>query len=298
MARRTWVSSLLVVDLFLAVCLTGVHLAGGTVACPTHGIINCQAVLTGTGSVLAGIPLPLWGAAWAALGGVMVWQSYPVARRWWTAWRFAAGAGLVWAWAHEVADHHLCLWCSGLQITILATALLSVPWAGIRQTIRERLPQLWQHRRYAALTGLLASTAFVANQWHLGTDRWGWAVGIAAIWGFAIAWLMALWLMQRPARRRGPTTVTSLSSIPLSIGTGVLATACAGGVCSVGVGVGGATLMAMGLSGLLSTATMAWMPLLLQGLSALAGILGAWQWTLSATRKREGRTGVGGGGGE
>lgn len=281
MQRRMLVSSFLGLALLLAIYLTGVHIAGATVACPTTHVINCQAVLTGPGSVVGGLPLPLWGAAWAILGGVLVWHG--ARSRWWTAWRFAAAGGLGWAWAHEWSDHHLCLWCSGLQALILAGALLSIAWPSVHAALRHRVPAFWSHKRLALATGLLSSAAFVANQWRLGTDRWGWVIVIAALWGFAMAWLMALWLTRRPRQHRTATVVTTLSAAPLSVGTSVLATACAGGVCSVGAGAVGAPLVALGLSGLLSASTMALMPLILQGLFAGIGLVIAWEWTVSSS---------------
>lgn len=94
--------------------LTWLHYTGAPVACPpiptTGGLVNCQAVLTSSGSVILTVPLALWGSLWALASlwgpGKKVWTPLGV-------------LGLAWAWAHEWQVGHLCLWCTAMQIGIL-----------------------------------------------------------------------------------------------------------------------------------------------------------------------------------
>jgi uncharacterized membrane protein len=95
--------------------LTGALWTHQPVACPATGIVNCQAVLTGPGHVVLGVPLTVWAMGWALVG--LRWP-----RR---LWGILGLAGLVWAWSHELADGHLCLWCTALQVSILAAIGLS-----------------------------------------------------------------------------------------------------------------------------------------------------------------------------
>ena len=104
--------------LILGAYLTGVHWGAHTVACPTNGLINCNAVLTGPGSVVIGLPLAAWGALWALSGFFLLRRTERI-------WLAFGVAGLLWAWLHEIIDGHLCLWCSAMQLLIILAIVMS-----------------------------------------------------------------------------------------------------------------------------------------------------------------------------
>lgn len=263
---------LLVLITLLGVYLAGVHVAGGMIACPTVGIIHCQAVLTGPGSVVAGIPLPAWGALWAVGGIVAVTRSRSI---WATLWIVGGTAGLGWAWSHEWVDHAICLWCTGMQGLIVLATGRTVAWRvgwhrlghGIAESIR-----VW---RSAVLTGGLAGAVSFGYAVWLGSDRWGWMTSVSVLWGGAVAWLTAVGLT---AWRRH-LWVARASAVPVTLATGLGATACVGGVCTVASSIM-APLAAIGLAGMVSASSLALLPLLLQGLLAGLILVMACVWTI------------------
>jgi uncharacterized membrane protein len=121
MRRHYWSYGFLGVVVLLGVYLTGFHYVGSVPSCPATPLINCTRVLTSGGSVLIGVPLPLWGAVWAASGMLRLFRW---GRRIWIA---LGGLGLCWAWGHEIALRSICLWCSGMQFGILLAVILGWP---------------------------------------------------------------------------------------------------------------------------------------------------------------------------
>lgn len=101
--------------------LTWLHYTNSTPLCPATPLVNCTRVLTSQGSVVAGIPLPAWGAVWAVVG------MFPLPRNFRRLWAGFGLAGLLWAWEHEWTLHTLCLWCSGMQLAILIAMGLTWP---------------------------------------------------------------------------------------------------------------------------------------------------------------------------
>lgn len=181
MSRRLIWTGTLGPALLLALYLTGVHPAGGTVACPVTHVINCQTVLIGPGSVVWGVPLTDWGTLWAPTGLVLAWRFTP--RGFLVAWILVGVSGLGWAWGHELSDHFLCLWCTGLQLLILASIGASVARReGEWRFMRGGRP-LMPHWRGACLAGSLSVGVGVGRQVLLGTDRWVWVASVSVLWG-------------------------------------------------------------------------------------------------------------------
>lgn len=112
--RKLYNKGLPILVAALGLYLTMLHYTGAPVACPpiptTGELVNCQAVLTSSGSVILGIPLALWGSLWALASLV---------RRGRKIWTLFGVLGLAWAWTHEWQVGHLCLWCTAMQIGIL-----------------------------------------------------------------------------------------------------------------------------------------------------------------------------------
>lgn len=280
--KRTTISRLALIDVMaVGLYLSWAHWFHATVACPATGLINCTAVLTGPGSVVFGLPLALWGAAWAGLGFIAT-----TARPVWSTrlWQGVGLAGLLWAWGHEIVDGHLCLWCSAVQLGVLLALVGSVHWKDSGQRWRQGWVAIsWTAWRIALGAGLLSLSTFLGYQIWLGTDTWGVLMTLGLLWGIATTWLTALFL-SRPRVRRWPSALGSVGgAVPLTVLTGVGATACASGLCTTGVGTV-ATLSSVGLGGLLTATFGAFGPLALQGfLAGLVLVISAsWTWKRGA----------------
>lgn len=117
--------ALIVIDSYLS----GVHWAHQPVAsCPETGLVDCQAALTGPGSVVLGWPLATWGVLWGMAGWWVAGRAGHIR----TFWHLAGLLGLAWAGGHEVLDSHLCLWCSAAQLSILLALATSLDWRRAR----------------------------------------------------------------------------------------------------------------------------------------------------------------------
>ncbi len=256
----------------LGIYLTGMHVSGGAVACPTVSIIDCRAVLNGPGSAIAGIPLSAWGALWAAGGiGIVAWRR----ASWLTVWIVIGLAGLGWAWMHEWADHAICLWCTGMQGLVLAAILLSVAWRIGWMHWRHGMAEIIRVWRFAVATGTLAMATSLGYAVWLGSDRWVWMSCVSMLWGGAVAWLTAVGLTVW--RRR--LWMARASTVPMTLATSIGATACVGGACAMTSSIM-APLAALGLSGLMSVSSLALLPLLSQGVFAVVLLVTAGIWTI------------------
>lgn len=283
--RRTIVSrTALVGVLVLGLYLSWAHWFHATVACPATGLIDCTAVLTGPGSVVIGLPLALWGAVWASAGLIVIGTLSPT---WLTRlWQGLGCAGLLWAWSHEWADGHVCLWCSAVQLGVLLAIGVSIHWKDSAKRWRHGWTAISQPAwRMALGSGLLSFGTFLGYQVWLGTDTWGVLIVLGILWGSATMWLTAL-VLSRSRARRWPSAVGSVGGvIPLTVLTGVGATACASGLCTTGVGTV-AAMSSAGLGGLLTATFGAFAPLALQGI--LAGVVvvasAAWTWRRGLSR--------------
>ncbi len=256
----------------LGIYLTGVHVAGGAVACPTVSIIDCRTVLSGPGSVIAGIPLSTWGALWAA-GGIGIVMRHRSA--WLTMWIVIGLAGLGWAWTHEWVDHAICLWCTGMQGLVLGAILLSVAWHVGWMHWRDGMAEIIRMWRSALITGALAVVASLGYAVWLGSDRWVWMTCVSVLWGTAVAWLTAIGLTVW--RRR--LWVAHASTVPVTLATSIGATVCVGGACAVTSSIM-APLGAIGLGGLVSVSSLALLPLFSQGVFAMAILVAGGIWTI------------------
>jgi len=121
--RRLWPAGLLlgVGTVGALQTLRLAYAAPETVGCPGSTltpVINCAAVVHNPASALAGLPLGWWGLLWLVGSGLLLfWTRRPaVYSRLW-----AAGGllGLLWAWVHEWASRHVCLWCTLVQTVVL-----------------------------------------------------------------------------------------------------------------------------------------------------------------------------------
>jgi uncharacterized membrane protein len=121
----------------LATYLTVTHYTDpAALACPDSGVINCTLVTTSPWSILFGVPVAVWGLAWAAgmlaLCSPWAWRSR---RGWVRTLRLAgsaAGAAMVvyLIYVELFRVDALCLWCTAVHITAVAlfgVVLMSTP---------------------------------------------------------------------------------------------------------------------------------------------------------------------------
>jgi len=131
----------------LTTYLTVTHYTDPTaLACPDSGVINCTLVTTSSWSVLFGVPVAVWGLAWA-LG--MTVLTLPWAWRTRAVWvdrvrlaGAAAGGGMVLylVYIELFRVDAICIWCTGVHLTALALLGVVSAARAARVTRRETVP--------------------------------------------------------------------------------------------------------------------------------------------------------------
>lgn len=216
--------------------VAGTEWVGGSPACPTHGVVDCAAVLAGPGSHPLGVPLAAWGMLWAAVG---LWAMGAGARLR-LGWMAAGGLGLLWAWVHEWDDLHLCLWCSAIQLLAIGALAAAPEWRAWEAGLR-RVLAVWRSgpgpRRQAGLSALLALAAF----W-LAVAMRHWHVPDAILWGGFWAMVAGMGALLWMAWRQASAARRLFWAVPGGVG----AAAAAGGAACAGVcAPGGAWLLGL-----------------------------------------------------
>jgi uncharacterized membrane protein len=112
----------------IAAYLTVLHYTTAvSLVCPGGGtgLVNCTDVLTSPESVVAGVPVPLWGLLWFVVGGALLWLRWRwpprvfAAARW--VWSLLGVAAVLWLVYVELGVlHALCVWCTVLHVLIVA----------------------------------------------------------------------------------------------------------------------------------------------------------------------------------
>jgi uncharacterized membrane protein len=123
----------------IAIYLTGEHYAAVAPVCTVVGPIDCASVLKSAYSVVPGtsLPITLPGLLWfLASGGLAVasltyiWRSRPEPLRLRQAqvvWGFVGLATVLYLVFVEIVKlQHICEWCTGIHILVLATLLLAL----------------------------------------------------------------------------------------------------------------------------------------------------------------------------
>jgi uncharacterized membrane protein len=128
-----------VAGLGISVYLTLEHYAHVPLICSTTGLVDCSSVLTSSYSVVPGtsIPITLPGMLWCLVsGGIAVamlslaWRRIAVPMRLFTFQKIWGGLGLIsifyLVYAELVKLHHICAWCTGVHVLVLATFLVTL----------------------------------------------------------------------------------------------------------------------------------------------------------------------------
>lgn len=127
----------------IASYLTVTHYSDpAALACPDSGVVNCTLVTTSSWSVALGVPVAVWGLAWALLmTGLTTPWAWRAGRGWVDQVRVvAAGVGaatvlyLVYVELFRIGA--ICLWCTGVHVitVCLFGVVLAARAAGRRDT--------------------------------------------------------------------------------------------------------------------------------------------------------------------
>lgn len=119
--------------------LTAAHYAAVPLACPTNGVVNCQAVTSSAYSFVPGtaIPITLPGILWFAVSGalagvalVAIWRGHGEPARLRLAHLLWGLAGLLvvlyLVYAELAVLHRICEWCTVIHLLTLATLLVAL----------------------------------------------------------------------------------------------------------------------------------------------------------------------------
>lgn len=144
--------------------LTAVHYTHAQLACPTTGVINCEAVTSSAYSVVPGtaIPITIPGIVWFVVSGglagvalVRVWQGLPELPLLRLAQLLWGAAGLLFVlylvYAEIVVLHKICVWCTVIHLLTLGTFLVALArWQDASAGRGRRTPVNQQPRGAAA----------------------------------------------------------------------------------------------------------------------------------------------------
>ncbi|HUY10515.1 MAG TPA: vitamin K epoxide reductase family protein [Candidatus Dormibacteraeota bacterium] len=125
---------LALIGIGLAGYLTAVHYAPTLLVCSNKGLINCEAVLTSSYSVVPGtsIPITVPGLAFFLISLALAVSQLrrPVNYQLRQAHALWGGLGLLTAlylvFVEVMEVHNICLWCSCVHLTLLLTFLITL----------------------------------------------------------------------------------------------------------------------------------------------------------------------------
>jgi uncharacterized membrane protein len=131
--QRLWALALATVGLGVAVYLTATHYFADAVplACTTSGPVNCEQVTSSAQSIVAGIPVAVFGVVWfgVQLCLLLADRSEPtrtlvVARLGWTSIGLFVVLYLIYAELFLIGA--LCAWCTAVHALVIGLFLLAV----------------------------------------------------------------------------------------------------------------------------------------------------------------------------
>lgn len=107
--------------LLISLYLTAIHFTVAPLACPTGGVVNCDAVLGSPYATLGPVPVSVLGIVWFT--GMLLLLRRPAARRIWAWLGGLTVVGLVYTELFLVG--YVCLWCSSVHLIVLLLLLFS-----------------------------------------------------------------------------------------------------------------------------------------------------------------------------
>ncbi|MBV9355353.1 MAG: vitamin K epoxide reductase family protein [Chloroflexi bacterium] len=131
--QRLWALALAAVGLGVAVYLTATHYFAGAVplACTTSGPVNCEQVTSSAQSIVAGIPVAVFGVVWFGVELILLLadRSLPtrtlaLARLGWTSIGLLVVLYLIYAELFLIGA--LCAWCTAVHALVIGLFLLAL----------------------------------------------------------------------------------------------------------------------------------------------------------------------------
>lgn len=125
--------ALSIIGVGIAIYLTTVHYEHVPLLCSSSGIINCERVTSSAYSVIPGtsIPITIPGLAWFVVMAALAIVALRSAARWvrmaalaWTILGMLTVLYLV--YAELVQLHSICVWCTGVHITIFLSFIIAI----------------------------------------------------------------------------------------------------------------------------------------------------------------------------
>lgn len=113
---------LLIFGAIISAYLTYVHYAPGALFCPDTGIINCEAVVTSSYSVILGIPLAIYALIWFVVA--VLFTQYRKLRGIAGIWMVIGIGGFAYSVFSMYMLGMICVYCSMLDAMILASVAL------------------------------------------------------------------------------------------------------------------------------------------------------------------------------
>jgi len=110
----------------ISIYLTAVHYAGTPLACPTGGVVNCEAVLSSQYALIPGTHLPTAasGIVWFAVSAVLWLRPFGVVHAVWS------GIGLLTVlyllFVEIVRLGTICLWCTAAHVLVVVIFLIAI----------------------------------------------------------------------------------------------------------------------------------------------------------------------------
>ncbi len=109
------------IGLIISIYLTVAHYTNIQVACPTSGVLNCDAVLSSQYAVLFGIPVAVLGLAFFLIYLILTFLGMQIAR--FVVTCFGIGFVMYFLYAEYMLGH-ICAYCSAVHIIVIALFII------------------------------------------------------------------------------------------------------------------------------------------------------------------------------
>ena len=140
--QRVWALGLAAAGLGIALYLTGTHYFAGDIplACSTSGPVNCEQVTSSPQSMIAGLPVALFGVLWFGVALLLLVadrgeprRELVLARLAWTTAGLAVVLYLIYAELFLIGA--LCAWCTAVHALVIGLFLLGVSEASAAEPL-------------------------------------------------------------------------------------------------------------------------------------------------------------------
>ena len=124
MTRLLLARLLALAGLAISLYLTAIHYTIAPLACPTTGVVNCDAVLASPYAALGPVPTSAFGVAWFLVLSLLLLRSPH--GLFFRIWGWIGGLTvLVLIYVELFLVGYICLWCSSVHLIVLILLFLS-----------------------------------------------------------------------------------------------------------------------------------------------------------------------------